>query len=749
MAWLSLGLPSRRRFAWVLAIVFCAIFYSDAGRTHEALPPHQANIADRLAQQLVLTDAEKTWLRDHPVIRVGIDGDFAPYSNAKARGFEGVVPDYLSVLTEVLGHHFLPQSGLSWSSILEAAEARELDMIATAAKNEDREAYLSFTEFFIPTPLVIMARDDNADVFRASKDLAGKRVALVRNYAASKRVMAEHPDAIEVVVETPLEGLQALAAGEVAAYVGVLGVNTYLARTHGLDNVVVAGRYDLEPTGQRFAVRNDWPELINILDKALALLTVADQSAIMEPWIPVVAPVGRVNPDGTLALSDAERQYIEDRRYVTMCVDPNWMPYERIDESGQHIGIAADYIKAFSDMLGLPVQLVKTETWAQSEAFAEQRKCDILSLLNHSEKRARYLNFTDPYVEAPVVLVSNQDVTYLDGLKSVNGKTLGIVEGYVYEDIIKQDYPGIEIVYVATMDEALTKISEGEIFSTIASLYIVTTQIQQLGLSNLKIAGHTEFTNRFRVGVRNDDPMMLQLFQKAVSSMDPQTENEILQSWISVRLEHGVDYELLWQVLAVVGVALSLLLYRQREVGRYNRKLNAAYGELSTQNEALERLSATDPLTGANNRLKIDEMLAYEIDQSNRYDHACSVILLDIDHFKRINDTYGHQAGDAVLKALCDVLSAHVRKTDTFGRWGGEEFIVICPQVATEGAVQLAENLRALVETVSVEEGLRITASFGVATYRTGDKANDLIKRADEALYAAKTAGRNRVELAA
>lgn len=701
------------------------------------LSPKQQEITQRLSQQLILTQEEKTWLAANRVIRIGIDSAYAPYTYlSEDLRFEGLAADYLAILAKVLNVEFQVQSELSWSQVLKAAQQKQVDMIATASITQERQNYLNFTDFFIATPMVIMSRDDKVKLIEQTGSLNGHTVALVKDYASSQAVLKRYPDLKPYYVENPLQALQAIAAGEAEAYIGVLGVNIHLAREHGLTNLVVADRFDLQPSGQRFAIRDDWPQLKTIMDKALALMRANDRNALLDRWIPGIALP--VEESKGLQLTEEEKTYLQDKPYTTMCVDPNWMPFEKIDANGKHIGIAADYMQMFSQMLGLEVRLVPTDSWAQSEAFARHRKCDLLSFLNHSERRAEFLNFTDPYVEAPVVLVAQDKVTYIDGLKSLGGQTFAMVKGYVYEDVIREQYPEIEIVYVDSMDDALKKISEGKIYATIGSLYIVTSQIQKLGLTDLKIAGHTEMTNQFRVGVRNDDPMLLQLFQKAVTAREQQAENEILRRWVSIRLEQSVDYSLIWKLLAATAAIIFLLIYRQTLVSRYNR-------QLMDKNAELERLSRTDALTGAFNRMKIDEVLSYELEQAKRYQHNFSVIIVDIDHFKQINDNFGHQVGDLVLKGFSEQIAQCIRKTDTFGRWGGEEFVIICPQSDQQQTRVLAEKLRAHILEYNFEGLRQISASFGVASYQKDDQAKDIIARADTAMYEAKRNGRNQV----
>lgn len=153
----------------------------------------------------------------------------------------------------------------------------------------------------------------------------------------------------------------------------------------------------------------------------------------------------------------------------------------------------------------------------------------------------------------------------------------------------------------------------------------------------------------------------------------------------------------------------------------------------------------TDFLTGLNNRSKFDEVYREEMLRVKRYETPLTLILADIDHFKRVNDTYGHDAGDDVLKAFSAILSHHIRETDFIARWGGEEFIILCPNTDAQGAAVLAEVLRAKIEDSLFPAVDRLSASFGVAQLQKGMDAKSLFQFLDDALYQAKEQGRNRV----
>ena len=202
--------------------------------------------------------------------------------------------------------------------------------------------------------------------------------------------------------------------------------------------------------------------------------------------------------------------------------------------------------------------------------------------------------------------------------------------------------------------------------------------------------------------------------------------------------------------------ALEEIKTLNEELNKRSQQLEIALASLDMKlfeteraKEEAERLAITDPLTSLLNRRFLEEKLSNELIRAKAYNNYLSIVMADIDHFKRINDTYGHKVGDEVLKALALILKANTRGNDTVARYGGEEFVIILSNVSKYDAYRIAERIRLEVEDTSFEEiGVpeKITVSFGISCFpEDGEDAIDLLKKADQALYQAKSQGRNRV----
>jgi diguanylate cyclase (GGDEF)-like protein len=219
------------------------------------------------------------------------------------------------------------------------------------------------------------------------------------------------------------------------------------------------------------------------------------------------------------------------------------------------------------------------------------------------------------------------------------------------------------------------------------------------------------------------------------------SEEDLIKEYI----ELGSEYEkLLKQAIKITHIGDA----HQKKLLLANEQIQKQKEELSIAYQQMEILARTDPLTQLSNRRDFLEKFQYEIDRFERNPRPFSLVLGDIDDFKLVNDRYGHDCGDFVLVTIAKMLRAMVRKQDTVGRWGGEEFILLLPESPLAGGVTAAEGIRKRIaaETFSFKNHrLSVTVSFGVSVFEKDMDMDTCIKQADDALYSGKRTGKNRV----
>ncbi len=445
----------------------------------------------------------------------------------------------------------------------------------------------------------------------------------------------------------------------------------------------------------------------------------------------LAAPLLAASPAVEVELSAEERLYLDQAGAIPFCVDPDWAPFEVIDARGEHQGIGADLLRLAAERAGVALELVWTSDWEESLAAARTGRCLMLSFLNRTPERERWLIFTQPLFEDPNVFITREEHPYISNPAGLEGASIALPRGTAVEEWVRRDFPNLHIVHTDTEAEALGKVSRREANMTLRSLTVAANTIRSEGWFNLKIAGHAQgYDNQLRVGVRQDEPLLRDILDKAIATITPAERARVVNRHVAITIQPPTDYRLLAQIAFVFAAVLLTNLYWIARLRRANRELRVR--------------SQTDALTGLRNRSELNRRFAEYLARAVRYERPLSVILLDLDGFKQVNDLLGHLGGDSVLKDFAAVLNESVRSTDCVGRWGGEEFLVLCPETAEAQALALAERICAATRDHAFASGRRHTVSAGVATLAAADSADDLLQRADGALYQAKNEGRDR-----
>ncbi|CAH2601783.1 Diguanylate cyclase [Rhodovastum atsumiense] len=421
---------------------------------------------------------------------------------------------------------------------------------------------------------------------------------------------------------------------------------------------------------------------------------------------------------------------------VRFCVDPDWAPYEIINQAGIHEGIAADLLRLAADRAGLRLQLVPTRDWEDSIAASRRGDCDLLSFLNRTPKRDEWLVFTEPIFIDTNVIITREEHLYVDDLAALSHETIVLPKGTSIEEGVRRDFPNLSVITTESEADAFAMVSGRKADMTMRSLTIAVYTIKKEGWFNLKISGQVPgYENRLRVGVRKDRAGLRDILNRGIATITPQERNQIANRHVAINVHTGIDYGLIRNiVLAFLAILSGGLAWAMR---------------LRQANARLRLMSRTDRLTELCNRAALDALLGEEIGRCARQGRALSVIMLDLDHFKAVNDRFGHLMGDRVLVAFTKIIKATIRKTDTVGRWGGEEFLVLCPGTGAAEALAMADHLCAAVRGHAFETGWRHTVSAGVSTLQGSDTRDALLHRADMALYRAKNGGRDRACAAA
>ena len=468
-----------------------------------------------------------------------------------------------------------------------------------------------------------------------------------------------------------------------------------------------------------------------------------------------------------IVLTPEEQAYLQNLGPIKVSVDPEWYPFEEIDADGNYRGIAADLLEIISSRLGIEFEIIPTDDWNQSIEYFKSGKSDLLACLNQTPERNNFMLFTDVYFTDPNVLITREEHHYISKIADVSGETVVLPKGTSIEELVKDKFPELKVILVDNETEALEYVTTKKADLTIRSLTIGAYIIKKEGYFNLKIAGQLPaYDNEFRIGINPSMPELQQILNKGISSLTQEEVQMVINKHISINVQQGFDYKLFFIIFGVFSVLLILAIIWNRQLSHLNETLaqrqetltvlsqqlsesennyKALAKELERKNTTLEKMASYDKLTGIRNRYYFDMRIIEEVDVVNRYGGSLALILFDLDHFKIVNDTFGHDTGDEVLIAISDTVQKLMRKSDVFARWGGEEFVVLMPQTDTAGANLAAERLRRAIEAIQHPVVGTVTVSVGVSVHEKNESIENWFKRTDVALFKAKRSGRNKV----
>ncbi|MBW1849896.1 MAG: transporter substrate-binding domain-containing protein [Deltaproteobacteria bacterium] len=532
-----------------------------------------------------LTDEEVAFLKQHPVIRVHNETDWPPFNFFENSRPQGLSIDYMNLLAKKIGIRVEYISGPSWNDFLGMIKIKELDVMLNIVKTEDRQKYILYTEPYALNPNVIVSTKENK--YEKIEELFGKTIAFPKGFFYEEVLTKSYPQIKRLPVASTFESLKAVSFGKADAAVGENAVFHHLIGKHLMTDLAVSGEVDIgdpDYVNLRIGVRDDWQTLQSIVTKAMSSVTIEEMNQLRQKW---VAGVDRIQKT-TLTLTKEEKVWLKAHPIIKVAADPKWAPMEFLGPDGEFQGVSRDFLDRISELLDVRFEQVKGLTWAEGVEGVKKREIDMFGLAVRTPSRMKYVNFTDPYITLPQMIFTRDDHPYVASLNELSGKQVAIVKGYSTVELVKEEYPEIDIVEVRDVEEALQMLVAGKVIAYIDALLTTTYNIQQMGYANIKVSGEVPYKFELCLAPRNDWPIFAQILQKALSSIDEEERNAMSRKWQSIEYQHKFDYSILWRVLAVAVVVFGLFAFWNRRLAREISGRKKVEKELKNSKEAAE-----------------------------------------------------------------------------------------------------------------------------------------------------------------
>jgi len=463
-------------------------------------------------------------------------------------------------------------------------------------------------------------------------------------------------------------------------------------------------------------------------------------------------------PGRTLAMNS------EPRGTLVLLGNENLAPIV-FNDNGVAKGVAVDIAKAIGNRIGYDIEVVPVD-WQQAQAMVLNGEADGLLQINPSPERNMLYDFSAPLLRSDFSLFVRSGNTTLRNIDDLRGKLVGVEAGG-YPGTLLRNYEGIDTVVIDDWKTSFRDLSNGGLDAIIVDRWIGEYELAQSRIVGITVVTTPIETQHSRIAVRKGDADTLALLNSGLIGItEDGTVDEILKQWQGKRVVYITEdyYQILWLRLASLFLLLvsTTAIYMVSKYRKLSQQLEASVKErteelhrsnemLKAANLKLERLSMIDGLTAIENRRAFDIAFNRGYESSLREGMPLALIMIDIDHFKVFNDTYGHIAGDQALIKIAGIIKDVIKRPgDLAARYGGEEFVVMLMNTTTEGAAIVAEEIRRRIEALGVEnEKVQavITVSLGVAAVVPNEKMapEELIDAADRALYRAKEYGGNKV----
>lgn len=440
-------------------------------------------------------------------------------------------------------------------------------------------------------------------------------------------------------------------------------------------------------------------------------------------------------------LTPAEADWVNQREPVTYTYDPDWAPFEWQSESGIHTGIISDLYSLLSIKTGLEFVPQHTKTWSEAVKLVRNGKADMFSAITVTNERKQYLNFTTKDIYSyPAVLLTQFDdkQVYLELEKDAKNKRIAIVKDSGLGAYVRESHPGLKFVEVDSTQQGFEAVISGEAdlfaINTISARYFIDKHYR----GELKIVTKLDYIYHLKIAVHKDKPEeIVAVLDKALGAISEKEKTAIFKKWTRVEKTDDLNWEIIIEISVVF---LMILIF----MGWHNFNLKRRINE---KTQELDKLANTDPLTGANNRRSLDVDFQSEAKRANRYQRKMALLYIDLNNFKSVNDNYGHDLGDLILKYVASGIMSSLRDTERLYRVGGDEFCILVPEVSgKEQMAHLVSRLDDLVHRIgyACNPDVDIGCSIGTSIFPdNGTKLSMLMTAADKNMYQDKLHNKN------
>ena len=446
-----------------------------------------------------------------------------------------------------------------------------------------------------------------------------------------------------------------------------------------------------------------------------------------------------------VTLTKQEEQVIAQNKVVSVGLFNSLPPTSFVNKQGEFSGIDLDILDLISESTGLRFNFIGYDSWHQLYQGMLLGDIDIISSITPTETRKKKLLFSKGYWQTPWVILHPHFLGRQSKLSNFYGKQLAIVKSFYLVDYFREYHPLITLKFVNNREEGLQAIQQGKVDGMIETVSSASQLLKEESLVSLAISVIEDIPpDQSHFGVKKNNPLLISILDKGLADISAKEKNAIHEKWFSIDINTGFDKAVVMRVAAQLALLILVVL---GIIIMWNRRLKTEITHRKQLEEKMKYMATHDDLTGLANRVLLKDRINTAIEFHQRQSLLMAVLFLDLDSFKNVNDTHGHDVGDELLILVAKGLEACVRKSDTVVRFGGDEFVLLLTGLhhqneacfVADKVLQLLRSPFELSTTI-----VQVGCSIGIAMYpNDGTNDTELLKEADTLMYQVKASGKN------
>ncbi len=572
-------------------------------------------------------------------------------------------------------------------------------------------------------------------------DLANARLGILNSNPAKEALLKQF-DTVELVFFNSREAMiEASLSLDIDGFVAAQEItNVYLIK-RSLQNRFNAVA-DLSFESRVYSlVPKENKTLISQIKSGFSQVPISSLAEMENGWIEHSDSPYFATAQSKVDLTRAEKHWLLRHPVIRLGALRHWAPIEFIDDQGELIGVTADLMKIIEKRANVSIEVTLFNQWSQLLKALQNKNIDMIASMEKTVDRKNFATFTEGYWPSHWALILPSVNSTVNSVAQLKGKRLAVVKGYQLIPYLHQHFPQTLLQIVKDSQSGFAAVRQGKADAFIDGMVAAASELKEGEYRDLRFSLVEDIAPAMeRIGVRDDWRPLVGILNKVIATITADEKKAILETWFEIKIESGIDKQ---KVLQFGGLAIVILVL----VLLWNRHLKAEVRLRREMELKMQHMATHDELTGLPNRGLLRDRLNTSIANHARHQELLALLFIDLDGFKAVNDTYGHDIGDELLIQIAERFDNRIRKTDTVARCGGDEFVILLTSLHhREEAAFICEKIISQAREPFVLSSCTVTvgASIGVAMYPDdGTDPETLVKAGDTLMYAVKTSGKN------